>query len=59
VPERLASLEGKDMPAAENEYVVLECDKGGYAVIEPNGQFLGLRTTILEMRSLIAQGDRG
>ena len=48
----LDTLAGKDVPAAASGYVVLSCDTGGYAVVDPKGRFLGMRATMPDVLAL-------
>jgi hypothetical protein len=49
----LPALENQEVPTAANGFVVLACDVGGYAVIDPNGQLLGMRASIPDVLALI------
>jgi hypothetical protein len=53
----LCSLANNDVPAAANGYIVLSCDPDGFAVINPHGQFLGMRATMADVLAVTGGGE--
>jgi hypothetical protein len=49
----LTHLENKDVPTSSSGFVILSLDIGAFAVIDPNGQLLGLRRTMEETRAVM------